>query len=142
MKAVLLDTGCIVALLDRSEKKHAPCVEAVGQLRDTLVTCEAVVAESCHLLRSIDGAAEAVLDNISQGLFLLPFRLLDRASQVRKLMNKYRSVPMDLADACLVDLASQLGTGRILTLDRDFRVYRWEKSRAFEMLIDLDSPED
>jgi predicted nucleic acid-binding protein len=44
---------------------------------------------------------------------------------------------MSLADACLVQLADSLGTGRILTLDSDFNVYRWRRSRRFELLLDL-----
>lgn len=51
MKPVLIDTGCIVALLDRSERHHARCVEVVTHLTCPLVTCEAVIAESCYLLR-------------------------------------------------------------------------------------------
>jgi predicted nucleic acid-binding protein len=44
---------------------------------------------------------------------------------------------MDLADACLVDLADQIDTGRILTLDRDFEFYRWRSRRKFDLLVDL-----
>ena len=51
-------------------------------------------------------------------------------------MKRYARVPMDLADACLVSLADQLGTGRILTLDGDFLIYRWRRTRSFELLID------
>ena len=43
---------------------------------------------------------------------------------------------MDLADACLVALAELLGTGRILTLDSDFHIYRWRRTRRFEMLVE------
>jgi predicted nucleic acid-binding protein len=50
LKPVLLDTGCIVALLDRSETHHAQCVEVVTRMEAPLVTCEAVIAESCDLL--------------------------------------------------------------------------------------------
>ena len=44
---------------------------------------------------------------------------------------------MDLADACLVDLADQMDSGQILTLDRDFELYRWRPRRKFELLVDL-----
>ncbi len=57
MKPVLLDTGVIVALLDRSERFHTRCVAAVEQINQQLVTCEAVVAESCYLLRNTFGAS-------------------------------------------------------------------------------------
>lgn len=136
MTPVLLDTGCIVALLDRSERSHKRCANIVEEISAPLVTCEAVIAEACWLLRDVHGAADAVLDNVEAGVFDVPFRLASRAKAVRSLMKRYARVPMDLADACLVDLAEQLDTPQILTLDSDFHVYRWKKTRAFDVLLD------
>jgi predicted nucleic acid-binding protein len=110
----------------------------VADLNAPLVTCEAVIAEACWLLRRLRGASEAVLQNVEEGTFGIPFRLEAASRPLRTLLKKYAKVPMDLADACLVCLAEQLDTGRILTLDGDFRVYRWRKTRAFELLIELD----
>ena len=135
MKPILLDTGVIVALLDRSERHHAQCVDILSELIGSLVTCEACIAEACYLLRAIRGAPEAVLSNVANGIFQMPIRLVDQAGALEKLLQKYRNVPMDLADACLVDLADRLGTGRILTLDRDFEIYRWRLRRKFELLV-------
>ncbi len=135
MKPVLIDTGCIVALLDRSERHHEHCVEVVTQLSAPLVTCDAVIAESCYLLRSLQGAADAVLRNVDSGVFRLPFRLDASAGAVRRLLRRYRNVPMDLADGCLVLMADELDTGDILTLDSDFKVYRWRRSRRFHNLL-------
>ena len=137
MKPILLDTGCIVALLDRSEQHHRQCAEVVSSLAGPLVTCEAVIAESCCLLRGLAGAAQAVLENVESSAFLLPYRLAGNAARVRKLMKKYADLPMDFADACLVDLATQLDTGRILTLDGDFQLYRWGRNRPFELLLEI-----
>jgi hypothetical protein len=72
------------------------------------------------------------------GIFLVPYRLPDNAGSVGKLMKKYADVPMDFADACLVDMATMYQTGRILTVNSDFRFYRWGKNRTFELLL---SPE-
>ena len=135
MKPVLVDTGCIVALLDRSERHHEHCVEVVTQLSAPLVTCDAVIAESCYLLRALRGAVDAVLRNVEQGVFRLPFRLDASAGAVRRLLRRYRNVPMDLADGCLVVMADELDTGDILTLDSDFKVYRWRRSRRFHNLL-------
>ena len=135
VNVTLVDTSCIVALLDSSEKKHARCAEVVTELHGPLIACEAVIAESCYLLRNIRGAPEAVLENVANGLFQLPFDLGQSCSRVKALMKKYRNIPMDLADACLVSLAEDFESGRILTLDTDFRIYRWGKNRAFEMLL-------
>ncbi|HEX3438499.1 MAG TPA: PIN domain-containing protein [Pseudacidobacterium sp.] len=137
MKPVLLDTGVVVALLDRSEKHHTQCVAVVGELTQPLVTCEAVIAESCYLLQGIAGAAEAVLENVEQGIFQLPFQLSQSASVVKTIMRKYRDMRADLADACLIHLADMLDTGKILTLDSDFAAYRWRRTRHFEPLVAL-----
>jgi predicted nucleic acid-binding protein len=137
MKATLLDTGVIVALLDRDERYHVQCVEVVSDIVGSLATCDAVIAEACYLLRRTAGASEAVVRNVANGVFQTPVRLVDRAGAIEKLLRKYRDVPMDLADACLVDLADQIDTGRILTLDRDFELYRWRSRRKFDLLVDL-----
>jgi predicted nucleic acid-binding protein len=133
---VLIDTGCIVALLDRSERVHTRCVDAVSAVAGRLVTCEAVIAESCYLLRHQRGAAATILENVERGAFQIPLRLDEVAGVVRGHMQRYARVPMDLADGCLVALAETLGVGRILTLDGDFRIYRWRRTRRFEYLID------
>lgn len=137
MKAALLDSGVIVALLDRSETHHDRCLTALEGLEGPLVTCEAVIAESCNLLRGLPGAVDAVLENVERGIFQIPFQLSRSASLVRSVMRKYRDLPADFADACLVRLADELNTGDILTLDRDFESYRWRKTRAFRLLVAL-----
>ena len=137
MTPVLLDSGCIVALLDRSERRHEECVEAIDALSDPIITCEAVIAESTYLLRDCRGAARAILENVERGLFQIPFRLAGNAKAVSDLMEKYSGAPMDLADACLVQMAKEHRTSRILTLDRDFQVYRWGRNRPFDLLMTL-----
>jgi predicted nucleic acid-binding protein len=137
MKPMLVDTGFIVARLDRSEQFHEHCLTVLKGLHGPLITCEAVIVESVYLLQHLYGATEAILQNVKQGIFQVPFTLADRAGEVETLMKKYADVPMDLADACLVDLATQTESGRILTLDGDFKIYRWGRNRPFEILLEL-----
>ena len=137
MSPVLLDTGVIVALLDRSESHHSRCAAAVTNLERPLVTCEAVIAESCYLLAKLSGAPAAILQNIEEGVFQIPFQLTRSAAPVRRILNRYRDLPADFADACLIHLADELSTGDILTLDRDFEIYRWRRTRLFRNLVDL-----
>jgi predicted nucleic acid-binding protein len=138
LKPLLVDTGVIVALLDRSEQYHARCVKSMEGLNRPLVTCEAVIAESCYLLRRLSGAAETVLENVERGVFQIPFQLSRAAAPVRNLLHKYRDLPADFADACLIHLADELNTEDILTLDRDFERYRWRRNRVFRLLVALD----
>lgn len=135
MKPVLLDSGVVVALLQRESVRHAECAWTVSSLQRPIVTCEAVITEACHLLRRYPGAAEAVMTNLEHGEFEIPFALSQAITEVRAIMRKYRDVPAGFADACLIHMADELDTGDILTLDSDFLTYRWHKNRPFELLI-------
>ena len=137
MKPVLLDTGVIVALLDRSEEFHQACAKAVRELEAPLITCEAVIAESCYLLRNLPGAPEAVIENVAAGIFQISFQLSPQAAGVKQVLRKYRDRRIDLADACLIRLADEFGTADILTLDKDFQIYRWGKNKSFRLLLHL-----
>ena len=119
MKPVLLDTGGIVALLDRSERHHGDCAKILSGLSRPLITCEAVIAEACHLLGRIPGAVDAVFKNIWSG-------------NIR--------IPMAFADACLVCMAEDFKVGDILTLDSDFEIYRWSSRKTFTILVDIGNP--
>jgi uncharacterized protein len=134
VKPVLIDTGVIVALLDRSEKLHDACVDAVQAISEPLITCEAVISESCYLLRKVRGAPEAVIQNISADIFQIPFQISDHTNELNRLLKKYRDRDVDLADACLIEMANQYATGDILSLDGDFRIYRWGKNKPFHIM--------
>jgi uncharacterized protein len=135
MQPILLDTGVIFALFDPDERAHARCVRALQGLFRPLVTCEAVVNESCYLLRHRPDAVDALLANFASGLFQIRFDLMNSVVQVQKLLEKYRDTPADFADACLIQMADELDTGDILTLDSDFRHYRWRRNRTFQFLV-------
>jgi len=125
----------IVALLDRSERNHTVCAEAIEEATAPLITCEAVIAESCYLLRKQSGAAEAILENVKRGVFQIPLQLTQAAAPMQRLFRKYRDREMDLADACLVHLAGEFESGDILTLDSDFEIYRWGTNQPFHLLL-------
>ncbi len=138
MKPVLVDTGFLVAAYNKRERYHALCVRTYQSLDHPLVTCEPVLAEALHLLRFTPGAVDGILASVGEGILDIPFKLRDSALPVQKIMKKYRDVPADFADACLIHMADELGTGDILTLDSDFKHYRWRRNRAFRLLIPLD----
>lgn len=137
MKPILLDTGVIVALLDRSEDAHQACAKTLLKLQAPIITCEAVLAESCYLLRNLSGAPEAVIDNVAAGIFQIPFQISKEAASIKQILRKYRDRKIDLADACLIHLASEFETAEVLTLDSDFAIYRWGKNKPFRILLDL-----
>ena len=137
MKPVLLDTGAIVALLDKNERHHRSCLSALEAVAAPLVTCEAVITESCYLLRSLPGAPKAILENVVAGTFQIPFQLSRAAAHIQRVLRKYKDREVDFADACLIHLANEFHSGEILTLDHDFEIYRWSVNKPFHLLIPL-----
>jgi len=135
VKPILLDTSTIVASLDRSERFHKACVDSIAEIAGPLVTCEAVIAECCYLLRNLQGAPDAVLQNVEARVFQIPLSLQDMAGPVRRILRKYDDSDIELADACLIHLAGELNTGEILTLDSDFEHYRWGRKSRFKLLV-------
>ena len=120
----IVDTGPIVAFLDTRDPHHQWAQETFSGFRLPLVTCDAVLPEACFLVRQAKGGQNGVLGLVGRGIVALDFRLSSEFETVRKLMAKYASVPMSLADACLVRMTELDGRATVLTLDGDFRVYR------------------
>ena len=125
MPGVLVDTGPLVALLDRSDPYHTICQETLRSFEDRLVTVWPVVTESMYLLRAYWHAQNAFWEMIAAGAVEIFPLGTDDVARMRDLMRKYRDLPMDLADAALVRVAERERLRRIFTLDRrDFQIYR------------------
>ena len=120
----IIDTGPLVALLNRKEAHHQWVKTTLFETPPPLVTCEAVVAEAAFLLRDIDKGGRALMTLLARQALHLHFRLSEEHEQVAKLMAKYADVPMSLADACLVRMSEIIPRATVLTFDSDFRVYR------------------
>jgi hypothetical protein len=132
---ILLDTGALVALVDRSEKRHADCVAALDKLSGTVVTTEAVVTETLHLLSERWSWQKSCLEFFTRGAFLLAPSSQASLKRVALLMERYRNVPMDYADATLVALGEELETDAVFTLDeRGFSVYRLNQRKPFRLI--------
>jgi predicted nucleic acid-binding protein len=134
---LLLDTGGLVSLLDRSQTRHRACSLFFNDWSRPVVSSEAVLTEATHLLGSVVGGREACVDFfLSGGAILVPST---RAAlrRCRQLMQQYADQPMDYADATLVVLAEELETNVVFTTDRrDFTVYRIGGRRRFEIVPD------
>jgi predicted nucleic acid-binding protein len=132
---VIIDTGFLVALLNRSEQYHSWVKNQLNNISSPIITCEPVITETCFLLRKIYGGETAILNLINSQKLKIPFRLIDEFSIVHQLMQRYQSVPMSLADACLVRMAEIYPNSLVLTLDRDFRIYRKNKNEIIPLVM-------
>lgn len=132
---VLVDTGPLVALLNRRDQDHAWCVRQLQAFSEPLVTCDAVLSEAFFVLkRSTEGGVKQLAEMIRRGLLGSQFDFGRNQGRVLDLMKKYRDLPTSFADVCLVAMAESLPGTKVWTLDRDFRVYRMTNRRVVPLI--------
>jgi len=120
----LVDTGPLVALLDRNDSAHHWSVDQLKRFKDPLHTCESVFSECVFLLRKKNQPIDRLTGLVTDGILQLDFYLGPQFEAVLNLMSKYRDTPMSLADACLVRMSEIFPRSRVFTLDSDFLHYR------------------
>jgi uncharacterized protein len=135
VKGAIIDTGPIVALLNARDEFHLWARTALDEIEPPLLTCEPVLTEASYLVRKLRRGPEAVLDLVTTGVLSIAFRIDAELLALRTLQARYASVPMSLADACLVRLAELHPRAPVVTLDTDFRVYRRSGRLAIPVIM-------
>ena len=129
----LIDTGAILALLDRADRWHRPCREALTDLPVPLATSTAVLTELFHLLEAHEGPA--AWQFLRSGIVRVLSITDEDLPAIEALMDRYRDRPMDFADATLVHLARRESLTMVFTVDHnDFETYRIEGKRRFRIV--------
>lgn len=138
LQKVIVDAGPLVSFINKNDRYHEWAITQFATIRPPLLTCEAVVSESCFLLRNFENGAINVLELLERGLLAIPFRLDDEFSAIKILLDKYKNIPMSLADGCLVQMAEQISDSIVFTLDSDFKIYRKNRRQVIPTIM----PED
>jgi predicted nucleic acid-binding protein len=136
--AAIVDTGPLVAFLDRAERHHRWAAERIDELEAPLLVCEPVLAEAAYLLSRYPKAQDALFELVENGALLIAFQLSEHVATLRKLLRKYRDTPMSLADACIVSMTEIYERHDVLPLDSDFVIYR----KHGRMPLSLISPQN
>ena len=134
-RAAIVDTGPLVAFLDKAERHHGWTVEQVRTLDAPLLTCEPVLAEAMFLLSDLPKAQEALFDLLAKGAVRIAFQVGEHLAPLRALHRKYRDRPISLADACVVRMAEVFECHCVFTLDSDFSVYRKNGREPLELIF-------
>ena len=135
MKKILIDSGPLIALFDSSDRYHSKALEFIKQNTSQLITTIASITETLHLLDFNRNAQIDFLEWISRGS--VEVHNIENADfeRLKELTEKYRDLPMDFADSCLVFLAEKLSINTIATIDRDFSVYRIKGRKKFKTIL-------
>lgn len=130
--SALIDTGAILAFLDRDDEWHKACVAAFDSVSFPLLTTEAVMTEVFHLAVRDFGRIEPAWELFDSATITLAPLTDEDLPDIRGLMARYHDHPMDFADATLVHVANRETMGLILTIDHnDFETYRFGGNKRF-----------
>ena len=134
MKSIVIDSGPLIALFDRSDDWHQLAISFLSGKPGRLITNLPVITEVTYMLdfspatqRDFLGWAEQAL-NIDQ-------HTVDDLPRIRTVLEKYQDLPADFADASLVALCERLGHFDVASVDKDFSVYRSQSKRYFNNLF-------
>lgn len=121
---ILVDTGPLVALLNRRDTLHSQAVAVLTRAPRPWITCEAVLSEAFFLLRRAVNGTQALAELMRRGALGVGFTLRGNEPAVTSLMAKYNKVPMSFADACLVHICALDKRVQLATFDAEFDIYR------------------
>jgi predicted nucleic acid-binding protein len=132
---VLIDTGAILALIDKSDDWHDVCTSIFSGLPLPMLTSEAVLTELFHLAGENRAKKESAWKLLRAGIIVLATIEHSELQHIDVLMARYRDRPMDFADATLVYLAQRESLEVIFTVDQtDFSIYRIGGKRRFQII--------
>ena len=138
MVRALVDTGAVVALINRDDRYHQPAVDWFQQFRGQLLTTEAVITETDYVLSASPAHQRAALIwfGRARSAELLRVEPVTDYAALADIIAKYANLPCDYADATLIALAERTGVTAIATIDQwDFSVYRVRGRKRFRILI-------
>jgi predicted nucleic acid-binding protein len=132
--SIILDTGPLVAFLDRRESHHNQVVKEFKSLAFPLYTCEPVITETCFIMKRLPLALEQLGSWIDNGIIRINFSMENHSAKIFSLIKKYADLPMSLADACLVSMFEESQESKVFTLDGHFQIYRTSSRRVIKTI--------
>ncbi len=135
MLRTIADSGPLIALFEPAERNHARVRSFIENYAGALLTTWPVLTEVGHMLGHSVDRQLAFLEWVERGGVEVTTPGAGAVSLIRQLSEKYRDLPMDIADGSLIVLALESGVRDILTLDRDFDVYRLPDRSRFNNVL-------
>ena len=135
MLRTIADSGPLIALFEPAERNHARVRSFIENYEGALLTTWPVLNEVGHMLGHSVDRQLAFLQWVERGGVEVTTPGAGAVSLIRQLSEKYRDLPMDIADGSLIVLALESGVRDILTLDRDFDVYRLPDRSRFNNVL-------
>jgi len=134
-QTVILDTGPLVAFLNRRDTYHDWAVYQLSHIAYPVYTCEAVISEACFLLRKFHNGTESILELIKREVIKISFNLDEEIDSIKKLVSRYENISISFAEACIIRMSEQNRNSNILTLDSNFKIYKKNRGNIIPVIM-------
>jgi len=135
--ALVIDTGPLVASLDRSDDWHAGCVDLLAGTVEWRIIPAPVLPEVDYLCRASGGHRSflGLLQDIRAGAYVVEHLLVEDYERVAELLETYRDLQVGFVDASVLAIVERLRETKLATLDqRHFGAMRPRHLAALELL--------
>lgn len=132
---VIVDSGPLVAIFDRSDQYHEICCETLAVIQPPMWTTWPVLTEVAWLLRDQPKGMQRLYAGVSTGFFRIASLSESEFGEMEKIQERFQTLNLQLADVTLLVLAEREKWNTVFTLDRrDFSVIQ-KKSRPKLILL-------
>lgn len=135
MIRTLIDAGPIIALFDNSDQYHGKVFDFMRTFEGKLISTWPVVTEVSYMLDFNKETQIDFLDWIIQGGIDIHNLEQWQLGSIRDMMDTYSDLPADLADTTLLEVAESSGLSSIITLDKDFSIYKLKNGLYLKNLL-------
>jgi uncharacterized protein len=130
---MIADAGFLVALLLKNDRYHS-WAKHIGRLFDPpFLTCEEVITEACFKV----GGTKDILNMLADGRLKIPFQLEEHLRDLLQLGARYADRRPDLADLCVIKMSELNPQLSVITVDRDFLIYRRDRNQPIPVIMPL-----
>lgn len=133
---MLCDTGPLVALIDRDDPHHSACARALATMPPVpLVTTWPCWTEAMYLANRARGyeGQNALWQFVAQGFVTIYLPTGEEWLAMQALMNQYRDMPLDLADASLLTAALNMDDWNLFSIDSRLRAVQSPSGQWLEL---------
>ena len=137
MELSFVDTSAWVSMADSAEATHARVAAALEDRRGRLLTTDHVLQETWMVMRHRHDrfAAETLVNAIRRGIARVEVSLLGDLEVAAEIGATFSDQDFSLSDRTSWAVMERLGITEAISLDRDFRVYRYGPGRRKALRI-------
>ena len=123
--ALILDTGPLVALVDRSDPDHDRCSELINSATEVRIVPVCTLVEIEYHLRPWHGGFSDLMRDVQAGRMEVHLPNPAELARATALVEQYAGLPLGLVDAMVLACVERLREPKLATLDqRHFSVVR------------------